>query len=52
MIDKFSTDNTTATLQEGWSSLMVSSNYGHIGVVKELANRGAELNLATVRSSV
>ena len=29
---------------------MVSSNYGHIGVVKELAKRGAELNLATVRS--
>ena len=31
---------------------MVSSNYGHIGVVRELANRGAELNLATVRSSI
>ena len=36
-------------MQEGWSSVMVSSNYGHNELVKELADRGADLNLATVR---
>ena len=39
-------------LQYNWTSVMLAAKFGHDEVVKELAKRGADLTLKTVRATV
>ena len=38
------------SLQEGWTSLMFASQFGHFECLKELLDRGAEVNLKNMVS--